>query len=105
MSNFSSIAYYIPELILVVMILSVIVIDLIPSLKDLKFPVTFIGLGLLALALYLSHGVKASIFMDLIVVDPLISFFLLFFLGFPVLLFYNFYIKKVLFKRDKFAKL
>ena len=75
MSNFSSIAYYIPELILVVMILTVIVIDLIPSLKDLKFPVTFIGLGLLALTLYLSHGVKASIFMDLIVVDPFSHFF------------------------------
>ena len=75
MSSFSSIAYYIPELILVVMILSVIVIDLIPSLKDLKFPVTFIGLGFLALALYLNHGVKASIFMDLIVVDPFSHFF------------------------------
>ena len=75
MSNFSSIAYYIPELILVVMILSVIVIDLIPTLKDLKFPVTFIGLGFLALALYLNHGVKASIFMDLIVVDPFSHFF------------------------------
>ena len=75
MSNFSSIAYYIPELILVILILSVIVIDLIPSLQDLKFPLAFIGLGLLALALYLSHGVKASIFMDLIVVDPFSHFF------------------------------
>jgi NADH-quinone oxidoreductase subunit N len=75
MSNFSSISYYIPEIILVVMILSVIVIDLIPSLKDLKFTVTFTGLGFIVIALYLSQGVKASIFMDLIVVDPFSHFF------------------------------
>ena len=75
MSNLSSIAYYIPELILVVIILSVIIIDLVPTLKDLKFSITFVGLGFVALALYLSHGSKASIFMDLIVVDPFSHFF------------------------------
>ena len=75
MSNLSSIAHYIPELILVVIILSVIIIDLVPTLKDLKFSITFVGLGFVALALYLSHGSKASIFMDLIVVDPFSHFF------------------------------
>jgi hypothetical protein len=68
MSNFSSIVHYIPELILVFVILSVIVIDLVPTLKDFKFPITFLGLGLVMLALFLSHGGKFSIFMDLIVV-------------------------------------
>ena len=75
MSNLSSISYYIPELILVVMILSVIVVDLVPKLKDLKFPIAFVGLGLVSLALFLSHGTKATIFMDLIVVDPFSHFF------------------------------
>ena len=75
MSNFSSIAHYIPELILVALILSVIVFDLAPSLKNLKFPLTFIGLGFVALALFFTHGTKVSIFMDLIVVDPFSHFF------------------------------
>ena len=75
MSNLSSIAHYIPELILVVIILTVIVIDLVPSLKDFKFHVTFAGLGFVALALFSSHGTKVSIFMDLIVVDPFSHFF------------------------------
>ena len=75
MSNFSSIVHYIPELILVFVILSVIVIDLVPTLKDFKFPITFLGLGFVMLALFLSHGGKVSIFMDLIVVDPFSHFF------------------------------
>jgi len=75
MSNYLSIAHYIPELILVFIILSVIIVDLVPSLKSFKFPITFLGLGFVSLALFLSHGEKISIFMDLIVVDPFSHFF------------------------------
>ena len=75
MSNYLSIAHYIPELILVLIILSVIIVDLVPNLKNFKFPITFLGLGFVALSLFLSHGEKASIFMDLIVVDPFSHFF------------------------------
>ena len=39
--------------------------------------------------------ILVALFIFLIVVDPLISFFLLFFLGVPVLFFYNFYKKKL----------
>ena len=75
MSNFSSIGHYIPELIFVIIILSVIIVDLVPTLKDLKFPITYLGLAFVALTLFLSHGDKVSIFMDLIVVDPFSHFF------------------------------
>ena len=75
MSNYLSIAHYIPELILVFIILSVIIVDLVPNLKNFKFPITFLGLGFVAFSLLLSHGDKASIFMDLIVVDPFSHFF------------------------------
>jgi len=39
--------------------------------------------------------ILVALFIFLVVVDPLISFFLLFSLGFPVLFFYNFYKKKI----------
>ena len=39
--------------------------------------------------------ILVALFIFLVVVDPLISFFLLFFLGVPVLFFYNFYKKKL----------
>jgi len=39
--------------------------------------------------------ILVALFIFLVVVDPLISFFLLFFLGIPVLFFYNFYKKEL----------
>ena len=39
--------------------------------------------------------ILVALFIFLVVVDPLISFFSLFFLGVPVLFFYNFYKKKL----------
>ena len=68
MSNLSSLTYYIPELILIVTLLSVIIADLIPNLQKMKFPIVFVGLSMVAVSLFLTHGLTASIFMDLIVV-------------------------------------
>ena len=47
--------------------------------------------------------ILAALFIFLAVVDPLISFFLLFFLGIPVISFYNFY-KKILKSKGKYLQ-
>ncbi len=47
--------------------------------------------------------ILAALFIFLVVVDPLISFFLLFFLGIPVISFYNFY-KKILKSKGKYLQ-
>ena len=75
MSNLESLSYYIPELLLVITILTVILLDLIPNLRKWSFPSTIIGLAFITLTLFVSQGQKASLFMDLIVTDPFAHFF------------------------------
>ncbi len=75
MNNLSSIQFYLPELVLIVSLLCVIIVDLIPRFKKLKFTIAYVGIALSAVLLYMSQGSSVSIFMNLLVVDPFSHFF------------------------------
>ncbi len=75
MSNLSSLSYFIPELLIATIILAVIVVDLIPNKASLKYPIVFVGLGLVAVSLFPIANLKETLFMDLIVLDSFASFF------------------------------
>jgi len=74
-SNFSSITFYLPELLLVVTILAAIVFDLIPVLKRFNFVVALAGIVFTGVLLYGDAGVSESLYMGTIAADPFAHFF------------------------------
>ena len=78
MSNFQSISFFYPELILTVVILGAIIYDLFidKSISGRVGWVVIIGLAFVALAIHFQNGLKTTtLFSDAIVLDPFASFF------------------------------
>jgi len=74
-SNFSSIAFYLPELLLVLTILAVIVVDLIPGLKRFNWIIALAGIVFTGVLLYGDSGVSESLYLGTIASDPFAYFF------------------------------
>ena len=75
MTNFNSLSFYIPELIIIVAIISTIVFDLIPKTREYTF---YLCIGLLlfsGVALYGTYGIINSLFMGMICIDPFSHYF------------------------------
>lgn len=75
MGNVESLAYFIPEILVIGLILVVIIFDLFKDLKILIFPVVIGGLVFTGFCLYYTQGISESIFLDMIVVDSYSHFF------------------------------
>ena len=75
MSNFNSLYHFIPELLIVILLIFTVLIDLIPARKHLAYKVSLAGLIMVLFLLPLQYGTNKSIFMDLIIVDSFALFF------------------------------
>ncbi len=75
MSNLSSLSLYIPELIIIIGILSIIVFDIIPILKPYTFILSLITIFISFLFVITSSGIVESLFMGMICIDPFSHYF------------------------------
>ena len=80
MSNFNSLSFYLPELIIIVTILLLIVFDLVPSTKPYTFSLSICSIILSAIFLMFSYGETQSLFMGMIAIDPFSHYFKFIFL-------------------------
>ena len=80
MSNLSSLAFYIPELIIIVSVLLLIIFDIVPFLKGYSFQMSLVAIILAAISLLFTIDVNSSLFMGMIVIDPFSHFFKFIFL-------------------------
>ena len=80
MSNLSSLAFYIPELIIIVSVLLLIIFDIVPFLKGYSFQMSLGTIILAAISLLFTIDVNSSLFMGMIVIDPFSHFFKFIFL-------------------------
>ena len=79
MSNVNSVIYFLPELIIVVSILSSILLGLKKSLSRYIFPSLYIALTIILLIILASFNNSSILFHSLIVVDSFSYFFKLIF--------------------------
>ena len=82
--NFTSLSYFLPELIIILSILFVILSDLIPSMNKYSFYFTIGGISLSMLMLYFIGYSDKQIFNDMIV-DDSFSYYFKFILYFSTL--------------------
>lgn len=75
MNNIQSLSYFIPELLVVGLILTTICLDFSSNLRKFIFPVNVGGITLVGLALCSSFGTDQQIFMNLFIVDTFSHFF------------------------------
>ena len=76
LSNFSSLPFYIPELVLILAILLVIVFDLIPSLKHYTYAIALLSIILSFMFLFFNpNNEPMKLFMGMIAVDPFSDYF------------------------------
>tara|TARA_B000000557_G_scaffold259405_1_gene255187 strand:- start:240 stop:1697 length:1458 start_codon:yes stop_codon:yes gene_type:complete len=79
LSNIESLSYFLPELLVVILILLTICFDFTKSTRKLIFIVNAIGTLAVAGLLLSSFGINEKIFLNLFVVDPFSHFFKLIF--------------------------
>jgi len=75
MSNLSSLSYYLPELIIIIALLSVIIMDLISKTKPYTFYLTLGAIIIASIFLWLQSGAAEPLFMGMIAIDPFSHYF------------------------------
>ena len=75
MPNLASLAYYLPELIIVSGLLLIIILDLIPITKPYVFYSSLVVILVASIFLFFTYGITESLFMGMISIDPFSHYF------------------------------
>lgn len=79
-NNLSSLLYFVPELIIIIGLLTVILLEIIPGGKKWVFKVALASIVISFICLFLTLNQNIQLFMGLIVSDPFSTFFKIIFL-------------------------
>ena len=75
LTNLESLAYFLPELVIVISLLLIIVLDLLPKTKPYTFHLALSAIILSGICLFFTFGETEALFMGMIAIDPFSHFF------------------------------